>query len=149
MKRLVALALLVAGNALAEDELSIPAADDWYRSAYAPLYLDKPWEKAAEIAGHFAEEVHVHGENAGTVNSLQWMTGALEEWKIDGWLRSELAGLDFELFNPRTASFKAKWRDYYSGGNIGYECGWYLADFVDGKWQISEYATIACGEHGL
>jgi hypothetical protein len=149
MKRLIALALLGAAVASAQDGPSIPAADTWYKSEYAPLYLDKPWEMAAEIAGHFAEEVHVHGEDAGMVNSLQWMSEALEEWKIDGWLRSELAGLDFELLNSRTASFKARWRDYYSGGNIGYECGWYLADFADGKWRISEYATIACSEHGL
>lgn len=108
MRLLIVLALLVAGIALAEDELSIPAADDWYTSQYAPLYRDNPWEKAAEIAG-----------------------------------------LNFELLNETTASFKAKWRDYYSGGNIGYECGWYLADLIDGKWLITEYATIACGKHGL
>ena len=64
-------------------------------------------------------------------------------------LSSELADLDFELLNETTASFKAKWRDYYSGGNIGYECGWYLADLIDGRWLIAEYATIVCGEHGL
>ena len=149
MRPLIALALLAGGIALAEDELSIPAADDWYTSEYAPLYHDKPWENAAEIVGHFAENVHVHGEGAGMYNSLQWMSEALEEWKIEGWVRSELADLDFELLNETTASFKAKWRDYYTGGNIGYECGWYLADLVDGRWRITEYATIACGEHGL
>jgi hypothetical protein len=149
MKLLSALALLATGIALAEDEGSMPAADDWYTSEYAPLYHDKPWEKATEIAGHFAENVHVHGEGAGMYSSLQWMSEALEEWKIDGWVRSELADLDFELLNETTASFKARWRDYYTGGNIGYECGWYLADRIDRKWLITEYATIACAEHGL
>ncbi|MBT8107808.1 MAG: hypothetical protein KJP17_06210 [Gammaproteobacteria bacterium] len=149
MRQLIAFVLMVGGIALAEDEVSMPAADDWYATQYAPLYHDKPWEKAAEIAGHFAENVHVHGEGAGTYSSLQWMSEALEEWKIDGWVRSELADLDFELLNETTASFKAKWRDYYTGGNISYECGWYLADLVDGKWLITEYATIVCGEHGL
>mgnify|MGYP000455833515 FL=1 len=149
MKFFTALLLLLPIVATAQDESPIPAADDWYRSEYAPLYLDKPWEKAQEIAGHFAENVQVHGEDPGTFNSLQWMSDALEGWKIEGWLRSELAGLEFEMFNPATASFKAKWRDYYSGGNIGYECGWYLADLIDGRWRITEYATITCSEHGL
>ncbi len=149
MRLLVAVVLLVPAVVMAQDEPAPPAADDWYTSEYAALYNDKPWEKAAEIAGHFAETVHVHGEDAGMYDSLQWMSEALEEWKIEGWIRSELAGLDFELLNPATASFKAKWRDYYSGGNIGYECGWYLAVLIDGRWRITEYATIACGEHGL
>ena len=149
MMRLLAAALLIPLVAIAEDESPVLAADDWYTSEYAPQDLDKPWEKAAEIAGHFTETVHVHGEQPGAHNSLQWMTEALEEWKIEGWIRSELADLQFELLNPATASFKAKWRDYYSGGNIGHECGWYLADLVDGKWLITEYATITCSEHGL
>ncbi len=149
MRRLLAMALLVPVMAMAQDEQPVIAADDWYRSEYAVLYNDKPWEKAAEIAGHFAENVHVHGEGAGTYNSLQWMSAALEEWKIEGWIRSELAALEFDLLNAGTASFKAKWRDYYTGGNIGYECGWYLADLVDGKWLFTEYATIACSDHGL
>ena len=59
MRRLIALALMVGGIALAEDEVSMPAADDWYTTKYAPLYHDKPWEKAAEIAGMFGSETQL------------------------------------------------------------------------------------------
>ena len=148
MKRLLAACLLVAAVAMAEDDSAIPSANDWYTSEYAPLYLDKPWNKVDELVRHFAESIHDH-DDGQHYNAREWLSGGNEEWKIDGWVRSELAELDFDQLNASTATFKAKWRDYYSGGNISYECGWYLADLVDGKWLITEYATIACGEHGL
>ncbi|NIS90375.1 MAG: hypothetical protein GTN98_09900 [Woeseiaceae bacterium] len=133
----------------AQDETAIPPADEWYKSEYAPLYGDKPWENADELAGHFTETVQIHNELIESLDSLQWISGALEEWKIAGWVRSEIAEMDFEMFNPTTASFKTRWRDYYNGGNIAYECTWYLADFVDGSWKISAVAGINCNEHGL
>ncbi len=93
--------------------------------------------------------MQIHNELIESLDSLQWISGALEEWKIAGWVRSEIAEMDFEMFNPTTASFKTRWRDYYNGGNIAYECTWYLADFVDGSWKISAVASINCNEHGL
>ncbi|MDJ0814243.1 MAG: hypothetical protein QNJ23_10980 [Woeseiaceae bacterium] len=148
MRYSIALVLLVAGFAMAEDETAVPSANDWYKSEYATLYGDKPWDKVDELVSHFSESVHDH-DDGQQYNTHEWLSGGIEEWKIDGWIRSELANLDVDQLNPSTATFKAKWRDYYSGGNISYECGWYLADMVEGKWLITEYATIACGEHGL
>jgi len=144
--------LAVLGMAVAsfaQEQTEIPAADEWYRTEYAPLYSDKPWDKADDIAAHFAETGHNHDEDGSEYNARDRIKNSLEEWKIEGWIRSELAELEYDLLNPTTAAFKAKWRDYYTGGNIGYECGWYLADYVDGKWLITEYATISCGDHGL
>ncbi len=148
MRYSIALVLLVAGFAMAEDETAVPSANDWYKSEYATLYGDKPWDKVDELVSHFSESVHDH-DDGQQYNTHEWLSGGIEEWKIDGWIRSELANLEVDQLNPSTATFKAKWRDYYSGGNISYECGWYLADLVEGKWLITEYATIACGEHGL
>lgn len=141
--------LLLSSVVYAQDESAIPPADEWYKSEYAPLYGDKPWDKAAELAQHFTANVQIHGEPAETVDGLPWITDALQEWKIDGWIRSEIADMDYDLLNPTTASFKTKWRDYYSGGNVAYECTWYLADFADGAWKISALAGIDCAEHGL
>ncbi|MGI9263466.1 MAG: hypothetical protein ACR2QU_00970 [Gammaproteobacteria bacterium] len=153
MNRLTLLfALCVAAPLYAQDdeeEVTIPAADEWYKADYAPLYNDKPWDKVDEIVAFYAETLHEHGEGGGSHNAREWASGLLEEWKIEGWIRSELADLKTDMLNPTTASFKAKWRDYYAGGNIGYECSWYLADFTDGKWVISEYAVINCSDHGL
>ena len=148
MKLLVTVVLLAGGIALAEDEPSVPSALDWYKNEYATLYGDKPWEKVDELVSHFAENVHDH-DDGEHYNAHEWLSGGIEEWKIEGWLRSELAELEHDQLNASTATFKAKWRDYYTGGNIGHECGWYLADLVDGTWLITEYATIACSEHGL
>lgn len=133
----------------AQDETEIPAADEWYKTQYAVLYDDKPWDKVDEIASFYAENMHVHGEDGGSFNSREWIAEELEGWKIEGWIRSELADLESELLNPNTATFKTKWRDYYTGGNIDYECSWYLSDFKNGKWLISEYAIIDCNEHGM
>lgn len=133
----------------AQDESEIPPADAWYKSEYAPLYGEKPWEKAAELAAHFTDTVQIHNETSESVDGPQWITDALGEWKIAGWVRSEIADIDFEMLNPTTASFKTKWRDYYNGGNVGYDCTWYLADFIEGSWKISNVAGINCNEHGL
>jgi hypothetical protein len=139
----------LSGAVQAQDEVEVPAADEWYKTQYAPLYDDKPWDKLDEIVSFYAENIHEHGREGGSHNSREWFAEALESWKIEGWIRSELAELNYELLNPNTASFKTKWRDYYTGGNISYECSWYLADFTNGKWLIAEYATINCSDHGL
>jgi hypothetical protein len=144
-----AAALSISAFVLAQEETAIPAADEWYKTQYAPLYQDKLWDKADELAQHFAETVHTHDDGGESVNGANWISDNLEAWKIDGWIRSELAELEFDLLNATTASFKAKWRDYYTGGNIAYECSWYLADFDGARWLISEYAAINCSDHGL
>jgi hypothetical protein len=151
--RLIVVCALLSLNitASAEDEPSVPSADDWYKSEYAPLYLDKPWDRLDELMEHFAETIRVHDGDSvdGVVNSREWLGGALQEWKIEGWLRSELAEYQSDHLNLHAVSFKVKWRDYYSGGNVGYECGWYLANLKDDKWMITGYATISCRDHGM
>ncbi len=148
MRPLLVAALLIPAAAMTQEEPAVPSADHWYKTEYAALYNDKPWDKVDELVSHFAESIHDH-DDGQHYNAREWLSGGIEEWKIDGWIRSDLDVLDVDLLNPTTASFKAKWRDYYTGGNIGYECGWYLADVIDGKWLITEYATITCSEHGL
>ena len=142
------MALLAPAFALAEDDSTVSAAGDWYTSEYAALYFDKPWDKVDELVSHFAESIHDH-DDGQHYNAREWLSGDIEEWKIDGWIRSELANLEVDRLNASTVAFKAKWRDYYSGGNISHECGWYLADLIDDRWRITEYATITCSEHGL
>lgn len=97
--------LVTSGSAAEAQENVIPSAEEWFRATYAPLYQDKPWDRADE--------------------------------------------LEYDLLNDSTASFKVKWRDFYSGGNIAYECSWYLADFNDCRWLITEFAIIDCADHGL
>lgn len=149
--RLIAVYALLSMTVAAkgEDGSAAPSADDWYKSEYAPLYLDKPWDKADELAQHFAETVHVHEEGGELVNGRKWIAENLQEWKIDGWLRSEVAEIESDHLTPHAVAFKVKWRDYYSGGNVDYPCAWYLADFDGDKWRISGYATISCADHGM
>ena len=141
--------LVTSGSAAEAQENVIPSAEEWFRATYAPLYQDKPWDRADELAAYFAANVHLHDEGQSSVNSRAWIAGNLQEWKVDGWIRSEIDKLEYDLLNDSTASFKVKWRDFYSGGNIAYECSWYLADFNDGRWLITEFAIIDCADHGL
>jgi hypothetical protein len=150
MRQSAFLALLaLASTAAAQEEIEVPSAEEWYKSKYAPLYRDRPWEKVEEFSEYFAESIHLHDGGKSFVNSREWISDSLEAWKMDGWIRSEIAELEFDLLNKSTASFKVKWNDSYSGGNIAHECGWYLADFSEDRWLISEYATISCSDHGL
>jgi hypothetical protein len=93
--------------------------------------------------------IRVHGEEGRTYDSLTWMTEAIAGWKADGWLWSEQAALDVDTLNTGAAVFKARWRDHYEGDEVGFECGWYLADNIDGRWRITGYAAIECDAHGL
>lgn len=147
--RLIILLLAASVAAEAQEETVVPAADEWFQAIYAPLYQDKPWDRADELAGYFAATVHLHGDGQGSVNSREWIAENLREWKIDGWIQSEIDELEYDLLNDSTASFKVRWRDFYSGGNIAYECSWYLADLNDGQWLITEFAIIDCADHGL
>ena len=140
---------LLATAVQAQDDAEIPPADEWYKSEYAPLYGDKPWDHAEELAQYFTAKVRVHNGTSESVDALPWMTDALQEWKIQGWVRSEIADIEFDQINATTAAFKTKWRDYYNGGNVGYECTWYLAVYDGSNWKISDVAGITCTEHGL
>ena len=139
----------LSGAIHAQDEMVIPAADEWFKTQYAPLYDDKPWDKLEEIVPFYAETIHDHDGEGGSYNSREWLAEALQGWKAKGWIRSELADLDYDLLNPGTASFKAKWRYHYTGDYIAYECSWYLSDFRNGKWIITEFATINCKDHHM
>ena len=88
-KLLVLFAICLITPAYAQDEAEIPAADEWYKAHYAALYNDKPWDKVDEIVAFYAETLHEHGEGGGSHNAREWASGLLEEWKIDGWIRSE------------------------------------------------------------
>ncbi len=148
-KALILMLVAGCGSVQAQEEATIPQADDWYKTEYAPLYADKPWDKAAEVTQYFDETIQIHDETTVSVNALQWITDAMQEWKIEGWIRSEIADIEVDELNATTVAFKTKWRDYYSGGNIAYSCGWYLADYGDGSWKFTDYGPITCSEHGL
>ncbi len=141
--------VLTATVVNAQEEPTIPPANDWYQSELAPLFGDKPWDRAAELSAHFSETIQIHGDSVQTVSTFEWLTEVLQELKIAGWIRSEIADVDSDQLNSTTVAFKTKWRDYYSGGNISYDCTWYLADFSDGTWRITDIAGITCNEHGL
>jgi hypothetical protein len=147
--RLIILLAFPAVAVEAQEAQVVTSADEWYQATYAPLYQDRAWEKADEIAGHFAATLHLHDDGQRLVSSREWITENLQEWKIDGWIQSEIDELEYDLLNDSTASFKVRWRDSYSGGNIAYECSWYLADFNDGRWLITGFAIIDCADHGL
>lgn len=124
-----------------------PDPEQWYREGYAPLWADRPSERVAEILTYYADEIETH-EPDGTVSrepKVGWMP--MDEWVAEGWIDSELTGLETDRINTTTATFKARWLDHYESGKEETTCGWYLAKLREGRWQFTDYADIDCADH--
>jgi hypothetical protein len=130
---------------------TIPDPGDWYRNAYAPLWESEPAQHVEELLGFYAETVETHSAGGGVVreNRRAWLAEPMAQWQAEGWLRSKMTELQIDQLNPGTASFKARWVDYYQSAEPGDSCGWYLANWMDGKWQFTTYTDIDCAKHGL
>ncbi len=92
----------------AQEEPTIPPANDWYQSELAPLFGDKPWDRAAELSAHFSETIQIHGDSVQTVSTFEWLTEVLQELKIAGWIRSEIADVDSDQLNSTTVAFNSR-----------------------------------------
>ena len=126
-------------------------AEDWYRDAYAVLWKETPWDNAAAIAASYSDPYIVHNSEGGsdTYSSGERMAASIDEWRNDGWYGSNLAAMNVDELNEGTVVVKAKWQDFYEGGNEVYECGWYLVRKRGDSWQITEYADLDCDAQGL
>lgn len=141
----------IAASMLATAVAAAPDPEAWYRDGYAPLWADKPATQVDKMLGYYAETVETHtaeGEISRD-NKVAWLKEPMKEWLAEGWLKAELTGLKTDRVNDSTAVFKASWLDSYEGGATEVSCGWYLADYMDGRWQFTVYADIDCAEHGL
>ena len=141
--------MLLAPVGLAADAMPDPAA--WYQESYGPLWLENPGDKIVALQAHYADEVLSHRAD-GTIERVArnaWMAGSIVEWLAEGWVGSELVGLQTDRINASTVAFKARWRDFYDAAADEYSCGWYLADFIEGQWQFTAYADLNCADHGL
>ena len=141
----VALAYLLSIGTVIADE-SIPDAENWYRTSYAPLWSGSPVDDVDRILEHYAPEIVTH-ESDGTISreeQVAWLATPMQEWVSQGWVRAEMTALNTHLINASTAAFVATWKDYYDDGSTEVSCGWYLADFVDDEWMITEYADTTC-----
>ena len=139
--------------------LAIPAiadkhsadADGWYKDRYAALWAESSWDKLDEIAGHYAETVTYHpGDGDATMyDSASWLAEAVEEWRAEDWVGSDLVGYRSVALNPGTVSIYTQWLDRYDGGYEESSCGWYLGAMRNGAWRITDYAEIDCTAHGF
>lgn len=118
----------------------------WFRDGYAPLWSDRPGDQLDAMLTYYATEIVSHratGEIT-TDASAEWLGPSVETWLAEGWLRSELVGLETDRLNESTVVFKARWADVYGNDPTDYSCGWYLADFIDGAWRFTAYADLDC-----
>ena len=125
----------------------IPDPEAWYRTSYAPLWnAEKPAEEIDAILAHYAQEIVTHSNDGDVSRDAQqeWLAEPMAEWVAEGWLRAELTDLETRPINDSTASFVATWTDRYADGSTEVSCGWYLADYLDGSWIITEYADTSC-----
>ena len=123
----------------------------WYADHYGPLWEHEPWEKTAQILDYYHTEIQVHAGDGEitTKQTAEWITSALELWKAEGWVSSEVPDIRTNRINETTASFTTRWLDHYAGSEDEYSCAWYLADRIDGKWKFTQYAPIDCDAHGF
>ena len=59
-------------------------------------------------------------------------------------LGTDVEALDTTLLNATTAVFDIVWLDRMADGSTANECGWYVADKIDGKWLLSQYIAMSC-----
>ena len=142
---------IIAGALATTTAYAGQSAEDWYRNVYAVLWKESPWEHADAIAATFSEPYLVHNGDGSSdsLSSSEQTAANLDEWRKAGWYGSDLATLQVDELNEGTVAFKAKWQDFYEGGNEAYECGWYLARKTEDSWIITEYAGLDCDAHGL
>ena len=133
----------------ADDTLKDP--ETWYRDAYAPLWAQDPASNVDKMQVFFADTIKTHSSDGQITRTDKstWLREPMREWLADGWLTSELQGLQVDRINETTTSFKASWLDRYEESYEELACGWYLADLVDGAWQFTAYADLDCGAHGF
>ncbi len=125
---------------------SVPDPEQWYLNSYAPLWNGTPAADIDKILDHYADEIVTHESDGAISRDDQdaWLAEPMAEWVEEGWLRAELTELDTHYINETTAAFVGTWTDYYDDGSTEVSCGWYLADFLDGEWIITEYADTDC-----
>ena len=133
---------------------SFPAAadtaedlDSWFREGYAALYVEDSWEHADEFAQYFAPIIWDRSDDGLVESDVNgFVIDLLDGWRDDGWLGTDIAKLDTKLLNATTAVFDVKWMDRIADGSTAYECGWYLADKVEGKWLLSQWIATECAD---
>jgi len=145
MRRFIWTPLLLALVALPASADTAEDLDKWFRDGYAALYVENSWDHADEFAQYFADVITVRSSNGVTKSNVNgFVVDSLEVWRSEGWVGTDVADLETQLLNDRTAVFDVKWRDRNDDGSTGYECGWYFADKIDGKWLLSQYISMSC-----
>lgn len=151
MKSIIALTLSLFLASSASAETSVPDPETWYRDGYAPLWANKPATQVDKMLTYYADTVETHSADGeiSRDNKVAWLQAPIEQWLAEGWLQAEMQALKVDRLNASTTVFKARWLDSYKGGATELSCGWYLADFMDGRWQFTTYVDIDCAAHGL
>ncbi len=145
MKKLNWAPLLFALVALPASAETAEDLDKWFRDGYAALYVEKSWDRADEFAQYFADVITMRSNNGVTETDVNgFVIESLPVWRSEGWLGTDVAELDTKLLNATTAVFDINWRDRNADGSTANECGWYVADKIDGKWLLSQYITMSC-----
>ena len=145
MKKLSWTPLLFALIALPASADTAEDLDKWFRNGYAALYVENAWDRADEFAQYFAPVITTRSDGGVTRGNVRsFVVDALDGWRSEGRLGTDVAALDTKLLNETTAVFDVRWLDRNDDGSTGYECGWYIADKIDGKWLLSQYISMSC-----
>lgn len=138
------LAFLIAVPASADTAQDL---DKWFRDGYAALYVENAWDRADQFGQYLADEIVVRSDDGMVATDVNgFVVDSLDEWRSEGWLGTDIAELDTEMLNAKTAVFDVKWLDRNDDGSTEISCGWYIADKVGSKWLLSQYIAMQCAD---
>jgi len=147
MTRLLCTTILLATFALPAAAGDADELDEWFRDGYAALYVENAWDRADEFAQYFTDKIAFRSDDGLVISNVDdFVVNSLPVWRDEGWVGSDVANLETRVLNTTTVVFDIKWHDRNADGSTEHECGWYVADKVDGKWLLSQYIQTACAE---
>ena len=121
--------------------------DQWFSDGYAALYAENAWDRADEFGQYFADVIAYRSDDGLVESDVNgFVVDSLDDWRSEGWRSTHVDTLHTQLLNETTAVFDIKWRNRNADDSTDYECGWYVADKIDGKWLLSQYIAKNCAE---
>ncbi len=113
MKKSICMLALSLFSVCASADDAVADPESWYRDAYAPLWAQDPGSNVEKMLVFYADTIETHSPDGQITRTdrATWLNEPMGEWLADGWLGSELQGLEADRINGTTIRFKASWLD--------------------------------------
>ncbi len=121
------------------------SAENWFINHYAPLWKngDNLLLKKLEYFYHPSGFMRQQGK------LIQWQfpatfEGLLLSVKEAGWQSAKVLSIQPQQINQHSVALTVIWQSEYSSRAKVISCEWYLADFEQSRWRITQHNFIHC-----